>query len=90
VILDDLLIQSDDLRASAALQVLAEFAQRTQVLFFTHHSRLADLGLKAGASVIHLQPSAASAVGAAEAGLESGRQHDAYTRVPGSPSTTAV
>jgi uncharacterized protein YhaN len=62
VILDDILIHSDDLRASAALQVLAEVAQRTQVLFFTHHSRLADLGLKAGASVIHLQPSAASAV----------------------------
>ena len=62
VILDDILIHSDDLRASAALQVLAEIAQRTQVLFFTHHSRLADLGLKAGASVIHLQPSAVSAV----------------------------
>jgi len=62
VILDDILIHSDDLRASAALQVLAEIAQRTQVLFFTHHSRLADLGLKAGASVIHLQASAVSAV----------------------------
>jgi uncharacterized protein YhaN len=62
VILDDILIHSDDLRASAALQVLAEIAQRTQVLFFTHHSRLADLGSKAGASVIHLQPSAAPAV----------------------------
>ena len=62
VILDDILIHSDDLRASAALQVLAEIAQRTQVLFFTHHSRLADLGSKAGASVIHLQPSAVSAV----------------------------
>src|SRR5215472_1074340 len=60
VILDDILIHSDNLRASAALQVLAEIAQRTQVLFFTHHSRLADLGLKAGASVIYLQPSAAS------------------------------
>lgn len=62
VILDDILIHSDDLRASAALQVLAEIAQRTQVLFFTHHSRLADLGSKAGASVIHLQASAVSAV----------------------------
>ena len=62
VILDDILIHSDDLRASAALQVLAEIAQRTQVLFFTHHSRLADLGSKAGASVIHLQASALSAV----------------------------
>lgn len=62
VILDDILIHSDDLRASAALQVLAQIAQCTQVLFFTHHSRLADLGLKAGASVIHLQASAESAV----------------------------
>lgn len=60
VILDDILIHSDDLRASAALEVLAQIAQRTQVLFFTHHLRLADLGLKAGASVVHLQRSAAS------------------------------
>jgi uncharacterized protein YhaN len=62
VILDDILIHSDDLRASAALEVLAIIAQRTQVLFFTHHSRLADLGLKAGASVVQLQSSAASAL----------------------------
>jgi uncharacterized protein YhaN len=62
VILDDILIHSDDLRASAAMQVLAQIAQRTQVLFFTHHSRLADLGSKAGASVIQLQPSEASAL----------------------------
>jgi len=62
VILDDILIYSDDLRASAALEVLAIIAQRTQVLFFTHHSRLADLGLKAGASVVQLQSSAASAL----------------------------
>jgi uncharacterized protein YhaN len=61
VILDDILIHSDDLRASAALEVLAQIAHRTQVLFFTHHSRLADLGLKAGASLIQLQSSAASA-----------------------------
>ncbi len=62
VILDDILIHSDDLRATAALQVLAEIAQRTQVLLFTRHSRLVDLGSKAGASVIHLQASAATAV----------------------------
>jgi uncharacterized protein YhaN len=62
VILDDILIHSDDLRASAALEVLAQIAHRTQVLFFTHHLRLADLGLNAGASVIHLKPSAVSAV----------------------------
>jgi uncharacterized protein YhaN len=57
VVLDDILIHSDDLRASAALKVLAEIAQRTQVLFFTHHSRLADLGSQAGAGVIRLQAS---------------------------------
>lgn len=62
VILDDILIHSDDLRASAALEVLAEVAHHTQVLFFTHHSRLVELGLKAGASVIHLQPPAAKAM----------------------------
>ena len=57
VILDDVLIHSDDLRAAASLQVLKEIAESTQVLFFTHHSRLAELGSKAGASVIHLQSS---------------------------------
>jgi uncharacterized protein YhaN len=62
VILDDILIHSDDLRASAALRVLAEIAQHTQVLFFTHHSRLADLGLEAGASVLHLQAPAVAVV----------------------------
>jgi uncharacterized protein YhaN len=62
VVLDDILVHSDDLRASAALEVLAEIAQRTQVLFFTHHSRLADLGSEVGAYVIHLQASAATAV----------------------------
>lgn len=62
MILDDILVHSDDLRASAALEVFAEIAQRTQVLFFTHHSRLVDLGVKAGASVINLQPLGASAM----------------------------
>jgi uncharacterized protein YhaN len=61
VVLDDLLINSDDKRASAALQVIAELAVRTQVLFFTHHQRLADLGLKAGAQIIELGWSAATA-----------------------------
>ena len=59
---DDLFINFDGPRAAAGFEVLAELAHKTQVLFFTHHSRLADLGSKAGASVIHLQPSAATAV----------------------------
>jgi uncharacterized protein YhaN len=43
VIFDDVLINSDDSRAAAALEILSELAARTQVLFFTHHSRLRDM-----------------------------------------------
>lgn len=62
VILDDVLINSDDARASAALRVLGELATRTQVLFFTHHRHLADLGTKAGARIIKLDSSDAAAL----------------------------
>jgi uncharacterized protein YhaN len=62
VILDDILINSDDLRASAALQVIGDLAKRTQVLFFTHHRRLMELGIKAGAHLIELN-SVPTAVG---------------------------
>jgi uncharacterized protein YhaN len=43
LLLDDVLIHFDDDRARAALQVLGEFASTTQVLFFTHHTRLLEL-----------------------------------------------
>lgn len=43
LILDDVLIQFDDDRARAALEVLGEVARTTQVLFFTHHARLVEL-----------------------------------------------
>jgi uncharacterized protein YhaN len=43
LIVDDILIQFDDARAAATLDVLAEFSQRTQVLLFTHHEHLVDL-----------------------------------------------
>ncbi|MEM9190973.1 MAG: AAA family ATPase [Myxococcota bacterium] len=43
VVLDDILIQLDDERATAALEVLGEFAGHCQVLFFTHHARLVEL-----------------------------------------------
>jgi uncharacterized protein YhaN len=39
---DDLFVNFDDARAGAGLAILGEFAQRTQVLFFTHHPHLAD------------------------------------------------
>ncbi|AGA33594.1 hypothetical protein TVNIR_1933 [Thioalkalivibrio nitratireducens DSM 14787] len=40
---DDLFINFDDARAGAGLEVLARLAQRTQVLFFTHHRHLVDI-----------------------------------------------
>ncbi|HVK55546.1 MAG TPA: hypothetical protein VM532_11025, partial [Burkholderiales bacterium] len=43
LVIDDLLVQFDDARASATLAVLAELAQRTQVLFFTHHGHVCEL-----------------------------------------------
>ena len=42
-VLDDLLIHFDDDRAATALEVLAEFSRRTQVIFFTHHDHLVEL-----------------------------------------------
>ena len=53
--LDDILINSDDARASAAMRVFGELGKRTQVLFFTHHRRLAELGVKAGGQAIELE-----------------------------------
>jgi uncharacterized protein YhaN len=41
-VVDDILITFDDARAEAALRVLAEFSRLTQVIIFTHHSRVVD------------------------------------------------
>jgi uncharacterized protein YhaN len=43
LVADDLLVNFDDSRASAALRVLAALGRRTQVLFFTHHWHLVDI-----------------------------------------------
>ncbi len=55
VVLDDILIQFDDERARAALEVLAELAGKLQVLLFTHHQRIVDLARAAcpGALAVH-------------------------------------
>jgi uncharacterized protein YhaN len=45
-IVDDVLLQFDDERATAALKVLAELSRRTQVIFFTHHQHLVQLAKK--------------------------------------------
>lgn len=42
-IVDDILVNFDDQRATATLGALAELAKKTQVLFFTHHRRLVEL-----------------------------------------------
>jgi uncharacterized protein YhaN len=42
-IVDDILIRFDDDRAKATLMVLADLSKKTQVLFFTHHTRLVEL-----------------------------------------------
>ncbi len=43
LIVDDILINFDDDRSRATLEVLREISRSTQVLFFTHHARLKDL-----------------------------------------------
>jgi uncharacterized protein YhaN len=43
LILDDLLINFDDERSSAALKVLEELSTKTQIIFFTHHKHLVEL-----------------------------------------------
>jgi uncharacterized protein YhaN len=52
-IVDDILVNFDDERSAATLQVLAELSARTQVILFTHHAHLRDLaaGLRNGAGV---------------------------------------
>ena len=48
LIVDDILIEFDNDRARATLEVLTDLAKRTQIIFFTHHQHLVDL---AGESV---------------------------------------
>jgi uncharacterized protein YhaN len=54
VILDDILINSDDHRADATLRQLASLGRNTQVLFFTHHQHLVSLARKVDANVLEL------------------------------------
>jgi chromosome segregation protein len=42
-VVDDILINLSDARARATLEVLADLGAKTQVLLFTHHSRVAEL-----------------------------------------------
>jgi len=49
---DDLFVSYDDERAAAGFRVLAQLAQKTQVLFFTHHPHLIDVARQALATEI--------------------------------------
>jgi len=46
LVVDDLLITFDDARTAAALEVLAEIATKTQVLVFTHHESVMNIGVE--------------------------------------------
>ena len=46
VLLDDVLMTSDEERSAATLDALAEFSNGTQVVVFTHHKHVADLAAK--------------------------------------------
>ncbi len=46
LIVDDILINFDDERSKATLEVLGQLCQRTQILFLTHHPRLVELAKK--------------------------------------------
>ena len=46
-VVDDILLNFDDARAMAALAVLGELAERTQVIYFTHHAHHVELARKA-------------------------------------------
>ena len=44
---DDLFVNFDDERAAAGFRVLGQLAEKTQVLFFTHHQHLVDIASEA-------------------------------------------
>ncbi|MCB1047830.1 MAG: AAA family ATPase [Calditrichaeota bacterium] len=47
-VVDDILVGFDDERSKACLDVLADFAQTTQVLLFTHHEMVAQTATELG------------------------------------------
>ncbi len=56
LVIDDCLIQLDDDRAIAAVKLLSQLSESTQVILFTHHQHLLDLAeqhLEAGGFHVH-------------------------------------
>lgn len=56
---DDLFVNFDDERSEAGFRVLAELAQSTQVLFFTHHPHLASIAREVVGASVHSECSLA-------------------------------
>jgi uncharacterized protein YhaN len=50
-IVDDILVDFDDARSQAALNALAKLSERTQVILFTHHSRVVEQSKKVHGAV---------------------------------------
>ena len=50
-IVDDVLVDFDDARSQAALSALAELAEKTQVILFTHHSQVVEQSKQLSGSV---------------------------------------
>ncbi len=46
-IVDDILVNFDDDRATATLKILATLSHKTQIIFFTHHQHLVELARQA-------------------------------------------
>ncbi len=59
-VVDDVLVHFDDARSIAALEAMIKLAQKTQVIFFTHHAHLIELlektGLNDATYLHHLLP----------------------------------
>jgi len=56
LIFDDILVNFDDERSRATLEILSSLSEKTQILFFTHHLRLVELAQKSAGKkrvVIH-------------------------------------
>jgi uncharacterized protein YhaN len=47
-IVDDILVDFDDERSESALIALSQIAKKTQVIMFTHHSRVVEQARKIG------------------------------------------
>lgn len=50
LMMDDILVHFDDARTAATLGVLTELAQKTQILYFTHHQAVVDAARRADSS----------------------------------------